>query len=229
MDTHDDNGQGARLARAFMRHWLPIKERKKKLALEEAFETIRRQAIKCEREGYYASLVILNIALYFLLAERDIQCIKIDALTHRNQWKRRLCARVVLLTLHEWDMDKVSGNGLKSALETIQASEEVRKEAIEALRLVRVAQRRARKEFSLLRNATIGHRDPNALFQCHAIENINIQQVFSIVGDFYKAAGRFIDLLPRMMLESSTFPALLQQIRGPANQERLPNTRRGAQ
>ena len=100
------SSKGKTLARAIMRRWLPITERKRKKALEAAFDAVTKKAIKSEANGYQASLTIENIALYFLLAERDIQSLKIDALAHRDEWTRKLCARVILLTIHEWDMDK---------------------------------------------------------------------------------------------------------------------------
>jgi hypothetical protein len=41
-----------------------------------------------------------------------IQAIKIDALTHPDEWTRKLQARVILLTIYEWDADEVSGRAL---------------------------------------------------------------------------------------------------------------------
>jgi hypothetical protein len=63
----------------------------------------------------------------------------------------------------------------------------------------------------VLRNATIAHRDADALLQYRAIRNLKTEMVFAISGEFYAAARRFIDVVPRLMLESGTFPALLRQ------------------
>lgn len=204
-------GGARKLALTIMRWRLPITEKKKKVALEEAFNEVKKQAIKFEHDRYQASNTIFNIALFFLLAERDIQSLKIDALTHRDEWTRKLCARVILLTIHELDLDKVSGQPLRQALEIIGAPEHLRNETSLALREVRAVQNKARKEFSAVRNATIAHRDPNALLQYRAIRNLKVEAVFSIAGEFYSAAGRFIELVPRLMQESSTFSALLRQ------------------
>jgi hypothetical protein len=201
----------AALARAVMRWWLPFKERERAKALEAAFETIKDQAIKSEQRGYKASLTVFNIALYFLIAERDIQCLKIDALTHPNEWKRKLCTRVILLTIHEWDADKVSGSALRNALDSMGASDNVRAEAIEALRAVRIVQRKARKEFGLLRNATIAHRDVDALIQYRAISNLKTEEVFRMAAEFYAGARRYVDVIPKLIAESGTMPALLRQ------------------
>jgi hypothetical protein len=200
-----------RLARIYMRWRLPRSERARGRALEEAFNTIKDQAIKLEHARYKASSTIMNIALFFMLAERDVFILKIDALTHPDEWTRKLYARVILLTIHELDLDKVSGRQLREALETIGASEELRKEAYQALRDLRTVQNKARKEFNLLRNATIGHRDSDALFQYRAIRNLKTEHVFAIAGEFYAGAKRFIDLVPRLMLESGNLAALLRQ------------------
>jgi hypothetical protein len=194
-----------------MRWWLPLKERKRSDALRSAFNVIRDEAIKSKERGFAASAVILNIALYFLIAERDIQCLKIDALTHPDEWKRKLCARVILLTIYEWDMDKVSGSSLRGALDSIRASDHARTEAVEALRLVRVIQNKARKEFGSLRNSTIAHRDADAIAQYDAINNMKTEDVFRIAGEFYKGAERFIALMPELISESGSSVALLRQ------------------
>lgn len=198
-------------ARKTMRFWLPLKERPRHKALEQTIKTIRDQAIKCQEGGYHSSLTIFNIALYFLIAERDIQSLKIDALTHPDEWKRKLCARVILLTVHEWDLDKVSGTALKAAFDLTGVTAHLRTEAIEALRSVRTVQRRARKEFTLLRNTIIAHRDADALLQYQAIEDLNVESVLRIAGGFYFGAQRFIKVLPMLIAETSTPKALLNQ------------------
>lgn len=205
-------GKGQALARRCMRILLPMKERGRRRALDGAFEEIKRQAIQAERHGYEASATIYNTALYLLIAERDIQATKIDALTHSDWWTRTLAARLILLTLHEWDMDKVAGVRLKQALEDVRAPEELKREAYEALRDVRKVQQRARKELGFLRHATIAHRDPNALAQYRAIRNLDTGHVLGLAGDFYAAAGRFISCIPKLIRAANTIPALLLQM-----------------
>jgi hypothetical protein len=200
-----------KVARAISRWRLFRSESKRRKALEGAFNEVKKQAIKLEHSRFRASSTIFNISLYFLLAERDIQALKIDALTHHDEWKRKLCARVILLTIHELDLDEVSGRSLRDALEQIGASDVLRKEASLALREIRVVQEKARKEFLPIRNAAIAHRDPDALLQYRSIRNLKVEVVLTIAGEFYSAAKRFIDLVPRLMLESSSMPALLRQ------------------
>ena len=194
-----------------MRWWLPLKERKKNKALRTALETVVEVASKNSGRGFDASSTILNIGLFLLLAERDIQSVKIDALTHPDEWHRKLCARVIVLTIHEWDFDKVTGTSLKNALNAAGVSEQSRQEAVAALRIVRNVQRKVRKTFGSLRNSTIAHRDADALAQYRAIRDINIDEVFTVAGEFYSGAERFINVLPKLLAESSTLHSLLSQ------------------
>jgi hypothetical protein len=201
-----------RVARAVMRRVLPFKERKRDIALKATLAEIHSQALK-SRDGRFAeSNVLFNVALFLLIAERDIQAQKIDALTHPDAWRRSLSARVILLTIHEWDMDKVTGRKLKQALEVTRVPQELRQSLMAALRSVREVQRKARKEFSFLRNATIAHRDPDALRQYQAIVELDEMGVLELAGKFYLAANAFISLLPKVILHIGSMPGLMAQI-----------------
>ena len=204
--------RGQRLARLIMRHWLPLREQRRRKALEEAFIAVKDLTIEHEHSAYRSTFVICNIALFFLLAERDIQAAKIAALTHPDLWTRHLHLRLILLTIHEWDMDKVCGAKLKQALDELKVSNDVKKEVSEALRSIRREQRRARREFNYLRNLTIAHRDPDALSQYRAIRNINSTKVLSLASNFYDAADSFVGLLARILRLSSSPNSLFLQL-----------------
>jgi hypothetical protein len=198
-------------ARFIMRRVLPFREIKKRRALASTIRTVAKSLSK-HRDGMFeTNRVLLNASLFFLLAEQDIQAMKIDALTHPDPWHRSLCARVILLTIHELDLDKVTGGKLRNALADAKISDADRREAAEALREVRRAQQRAQKEFNFLRNATIAHRDANAQLQYRAIRALDTKAVFNVAVDFYKALESFHRVLPRLLLQSATFPGLLSQ------------------
>src|ERR1700759_4775427 len=117
------------VSRAYMRWKLPRTERKRRKALEGAFESTRYWATRNEHGKMTSVSTLMNIGLYLLIADRDIQAIKIDALTHPDEWTRKLCARVILLTIYEWDADEVSGRALQEALDLMQTPDDLRKEA----------------------------------------------------------------------------------------------------
>jgi hypothetical protein len=199
------------VARAIMRRWLPHTERKRRIALEGAFTAIKNQAIKNEDGHFPAVSTFLGIGLYLLIAERDVQALKIDALTHPDEWKRKLCARIILLTIYEWDADKVSGRALKDALESIQSTEQLKQDTITALKSLRIVQNKIRKKYRFTRNASIAHRDANALLQYRSIRDLKVDDVMAIAVEFYSAAEQFMIVLPKLMIASSTLPALLRQ------------------
>jgi hypothetical protein len=82
-----------------------IRKRKRRVVLRAALEEIATQTKNSKARGFEASTILLNIALFLLIAERDIQAAKIDALTHPDQWHRSLNARIILLTVHGRDLD----------------------------------------------------------------------------------------------------------------------------
>lgn len=200
-----------KFARTYMRWKLPRRERERRAALESAFETTKYWAIKNENGKFQGLSTLYNIALYLLIADRDIQAVKIDALTHPDEWTRKLNARIILLTIYEWDADKVTGRELRNAMELMLIPEDLRREAIELLRTLRVVQRKANKKFSFIRNAAIAHRDPNALVQYRAIRDLKVNEVMEIGMEFFAAAEKFINLLTRLMLAGNTLPSFLKQ------------------
>ncbi len=200
------------VARFVMRRVLPFSERKRGLALQSALRTMAIETERSAERGFVASTAVLNVALFFLIAERDINAVKIDALTHPDPWRRSLCARIILLTIHEWDMDKVAGKKLRQALDVAGTSEDMKKSAVAALRDVRNVQRKAQKEFAFLRNATIAHRDPDALAQYKAIAGLDEMKVMALATEFYAGADAFISLMPKLILQTSTLPSLLAQL-----------------
>lgn len=188
-----------------------MRERKSREALKGALETMAVQVEKSMARGFDASTVILNAALFFLVAERDIQAAKIDALTHPDPWHRSLNARLILLTMHGRDIDKAAGKKLRQALDTIGASESLKAEVADALRIIRKAQKKAESEFEFLRNATIAHRDSDALAQYRAITQLDEHEVLGMAVEFYAAAETLTSVLTRVIVQSGTLASFLAQ------------------
>lgn len=201
------------LSRFIMRRALPFKERERERALAGALASFAKQTAKSRRYGFEASATLFNLGLFFLIAERDIQSVKVDALTHPDPWKRSLCARIILLIIHELDMDKVAGVKLRTALESAGVPEEAKRQATQAMREVRNAQQKARKQFAFLRNATIAHRDADALLQYRSIIQIDEKKVIRIAGEFYDGTRRFLSIMPTLVPQVGTWPGLLNQLR----------------
>jgi hypothetical protein len=204
-----------------MRRILPIKERKRREALEQAFETAKHFAQTHENGKMKGVSTLFNIGLYLLIADRDIQAAKIDALTHPDEWSRKLHARIILLTIYEWDADKVSGRDLRDAMDLMLIPEELKREASASLRLLREIQQKATGKFASIRNAAIAHRDRNALIQYRAIRDLNVKEVMDIAIEFYDEVGTFISVLARLMVVGNTLPSHLRQWSSSAKAEEM--------
>lgn len=191
---------------------LSIEERKRKKAMEDAFATTIRQYRKIKDSNFEASKAIFNISLFFLLAERDLQAIKVDAFTHHDPWKRSLSLRVMLLIIHERDLNKVaSGKVMKGIYETTHISEDVKGSMIKAIRGINKAQKKTQKVLSSMRNNTIAHRDSDAMLQYELINNTDIDSVKEIITEYFEASHKFFNILPQLMIEASTMASLLSQ------------------
>jgi hypothetical protein len=200
-----------KVARAYMRIILPCRERKRLAAIESTFETLRYYAIRNENGKFKGLSLLFNIGLYLLIADRDIQASKIDALTHPNEWKRKLSARIILLTIYEWDADQVTGRELRDALELMLIPDDLRREATAALRVLRAIQEKASSQFAFIRNNAIAHRNPNALIQHRAIRDLNVDEVMKVAVEFYAAIGTFIGVLTKLMHAGNTLPSMIRQ------------------
>jgi hypothetical protein len=200
------------LARRIMRPKLQWDERKRKKVLDSTLRTIYAEAARVRRLGFDASAYVLNLGLYFLIAERDIHAAKIDALTHPDPWKRKLAARIILLTLHELEVDKAAGNNLRRALSDGKIPDSLRDSVTDALRTIRKAQSQAQHQFAYLRHSTIAHRDPDAIQQYRDIIEIDELEVIRIAVEFYVGAQKFIHVIPCLLVHLSTLDGLLGQI-----------------
>lgn len=200
-----------RLVRLVMRPRLRWSERVRGRALVAAYNTLRTEARKAKDRGFADSYVLLNAGLYLIVAERDVHAMKIDALTHPDNWTRQLAARVILLTIHELLLNKVTGNSLRNALKHLNASEELMDETNACLRALRKAQEKAAKQYAVIRNAAIAHRDADALRQCDLIEGLDVMKTLETASEFYRAAERFTSVLIRLLTETTSFTSLLGQ------------------
>ncbi|EGH08605.1 MULTISPECIES: hypothetical protein [Pseudomonas syringae group] len=202
-------------ARYFLRIKLVIRERKRSAALTDALNATTENFKKSKSTKHFELLkIFFNLSLFFLLAEKDIQSVKIDALTHPDEWKRNLSLRIILLVIHEWDMAKVApAKQLKEAYRIAGISEDLIKEMNVAFREINKAHARAKILLSPARHATIAHRDADAMLQYEMIMKIDTLSTMEIASSFYEGADLFVKALPKVMLEASSTQSLIKQFR----------------
>lgn len=192
--------------------YLSWKERKKNLVINETIKSVRLATIKAQKNNFESSFLILNIALFFLISERDFQSIKIDALTHPNKDKRNILLRYIVLNIIERDIDKVAGQSLKKALNVISLDKNLQQKLFDALREIRKTHEQIEKKYTSLRNISIAHRDVDSLLQEQTIQDIDPKEIFSFASKYYAAAEEFIHLMPYVIAQTGTIKSILNQI-----------------
>ena len=192
---------------------LKLSEREDQKAMTNAFDVTIREYRKIKDSDLDASKTIFNISLFFLLAEKDLQAIKVDAFSHRDPWKRNLSLRIMLLIIHERDLSKVaSGNKMKTVYEQANISDDLKESMIKALRGVNKAQKKTQKLLSEMRNNTIAHRDSDAMLQYELIEKTEMNAVKEIITEYYEASHIFFSILPSLISEAGSAQSLLAQL-----------------
>src|SRR4029079_12243473 len=110
-----------------------------------------------------------------------------------------------------WDADLVTGRALKEAMSLMHIPDDLQREAVNALRLLRNVQRKANRQFHHVRNKAIAHRDPDALVQYRAIRDLRVSEVMEVAVEFFDAVNVFINVHTRLMMASNTLQSYLNQ------------------
>lgn len=200
------------VTRFYSRVSLTIKERKKNRVLTDTLKTLKKEIIRARNTDNECVQVLMNLGLFFLIAEKDIQTVKIDALTHHDEWKRLLSLRIILLTIYEWDMSKASSKNLKELLIQSSVEEKLQKELFKSLRLLRKSRDKAATQLHFERNNIIAHRNSDALLQLNTIQHLNTKLVFNVVTDFYESSAIFMQVLPKVLLQAGSLEGLFSYL-----------------
>ncbi|RUO24463.1 hypothetical protein CWE09_11445 [Aliidiomarina minuta] len=185
---------GRRLARGRVRR--EAKESQK--ALVAAHESVLYAYRGAERLKLKHSMAVHRVSLFFLTANRDIAAIKVDLLTAKDWWLRKLLARNVALMMYELDLSKVAGKEFREAINYFGPSKYRRQRLMKELENVRKIQAELHEEFREIRNKTIAHRDADAMHQYRLIRNIDEVKVVTRAGAYFNAASPLISELTEL-------------------------------
>lgn len=178
----------------------------------KTLETTVKQYKTINEDLFPASKRFFNIALYFLLAERDVQALKADAFAHPNETKRNIALRALLLTIYEWDMGKVTGRRMQFIYESTGLSDSTKDKLVTALKGLKQARKAIENEMSEARHNTIAHREADAFRQHEIISQLNIMRFSLSLTKFYEASDALLKALVEAMLEIGTMKSLFHQV-----------------
>ncbi|MCL1035972.1 hypothetical protein L2750_02195 [Shewanella submarina] len=186
--------------------------RAKDKVIQQTIETTVREHKKVDGNLFPATKLLLNISLYFLLAEHDMQALKADAFAHPNTTKRNIALRTLLLTIYELDMGKVTGKQMNQIYSIELLTDATRMNLVEAIKSLKKTRRIIESQLSEARHNTIAHREPDAILQYEIIRKLDIRNFEAALTDFYMAAGKLLAALTLSLNEANSKRGLLMQL-----------------
>ena len=191
---------------------LIISEKKRIKILDSTFNTMIKERNRLDKDKFQALNGLYNISMFFLLAEKDLAAIKIDALTHSNPWKRNLSLRIMLLIIHERDITKVaSGKTLNYIYSHLNINEKLKNKLVDSFRNMKKIQDKINYILKDIRNNSIAHRDKDAMLQYQTINGINILKIKDILNEYSIASNNIMKSLITLTQQLSTLSSLLSQ------------------
>ncbi|HCH3682894.1 TPA: hypothetical protein NKU97_004651 [Vibrio parahaemolyticus] len=181
-------------------------------AINNAIETAVREYRKIDDSLFPATKQFFNIGLFFLLAERDIQALKVDAFSHPNETRRNIALRTLILTIYEWDMGKVTGRKMYFIYEATGLSEATKSQVVSALKELKKARKVVESQFSETRHNTIAHREKEAIKQYEIISDLDVMKFSEALTMFYKASDSLLKALTVAMLEIGSPKNVMYQV-----------------
>lgn len=183
-------------------------------ALEAAYQSTLHAYRAAEKLNFQHSMSIHRVGLYLLTVNRDIAAIRVDLLTSKDWWLRKLLARNVALMIYETDMRKVTGGKFRSSIDFFSPPKKLKRDIEGALSNLASVHVGVKSKFEDIRNFTIAHRDADAMMQYRLIRNINETEVAKTAGEFFAAVNPVVRLLGELVSDSSGVHHLLNQYVG---------------
>ena len=184
-----------------MRPVLYFEERKRIKEIERTISTTLRLAARCKKEGYSDTLTIANATLYLLIAELDIALVKVDAFTHPNEWKRKLCIRFLILTVFEWKIHHIFGRNFQHSVKNLGCSPQLIETLTKNLKSFRKSHEKLRYNLKYYRDETIAHRSPDAIETHLQIARINESEILDSIAQLYSSIKPVLECLTTILLQ----------------------------
>ena len=143
---------------------------------------------------FYVQLA--DLTEYIYITNYDLSCLFEEMVSTRSSWKRKLYARLVVLTLYECADDFAfrSGKPLREQLEVILLPNfDVQRKTIHK-EIVNF--NNSHKAFlKRIRNSVIGHRDHNPESQLELIKSLKVSEIVRLGTEYFAWCGKVHNLL----------------------------------
>jgi hypothetical protein len=203
---------GLQLLSPFLRRYLHIKYRQllddlwrsytwmktrrsvngRRRSIHVAILELRKHIVQCRADGAMGAVGFLNSVLFTALFELDTVILVEDVLLARHAWRRKLSARVALLSMHEFKFSEASGKELQEYVKTLLAPQQLKTEFDQARGQVSRAQAKLRHKLKVQRNSIIGHQSPFADVYYEEVLAINEYEIGDMAMQLIKTTHAFV-------------------------------------
>jgi hypothetical protein len=164
-------------------------------ALERNLDAVARARSVAEQNNLEVVVFILNVGQFAAIFNYDLSILRQELLSTESEWRKRLYARLLALTVVEFfeDIGELSGKVYRNEIALL--GDQVA--SIDRLKpvLKQLSQLRAKheKDLRLIRNIAIGHRDKNAKAQIELINKLDIIGLQDLALDITDWLTSFIE------------------------------------
>lgn len=190
------------------------KERERITVLEQTIASLRSEHKRAQERGYVDRELVLNVALYSLLFDRDFASLKEFFLSANSDWDRRFLGRQMAVMLYEGtqELPFLIGKDFRAMLTRLEVSDALMGDINRIRGRLADFKRKHAGRLKEVRNSMAAHRDRDVVLQLKLLDGLDRFEVYRTSVEFYEIIRDLTPALTKMMTEMGTLRLLLKQI-----------------
>ena len=199
--------------------WLPRRQfrratDRKIREIKSTLETIREGKARALKNGSTSLVIFHDASLYLLLLSLDHSTLLYDLVVERNETRKRVHAKHLILLFSEFfdDFPEVFGTRIRETVERLPHSEQ----HIAALAKINMGLRKYRKthekDFYRIRNIVAAHRDLDGELQLSTFEAIDTKIVQKLAGDFEIWFQQVVSFISTVLFDYSKSMQMVREV-----------------
>ena len=169
--------------------------------LQKTIDVIKREHKRAFDLNLQHYARFYNISLFILIMEHDMSVlIQQSVRANTREWERKYIARQIAVLLYEMseDIPQILGKEFRESLKTFPLWDEAEKERGQISKNLNQFKVSHGKMLGEFRNFATAHRDHDAAKQMAIIDNLDSDNIYKLVGDFYDIVNPLVPFITRM-------------------------------